>query len=76
LNAKVNAIPEDTSFTTTHEIFNLEMDLIKKFEAEMNFYSPEIIDSWSKILIPCTMLSEDQKRAHVERVTRKFGKIN
>lgn len=76
LNAKLNAIPEDTSFTTTHEIFNLEMDLIKKFEAGMNFYSPEIIDSWSKILIPCTMLSEDQKRAHVERVTRKFGKIN
>jgi hypothetical protein len=76
LNAKLNAIPEDTSFTTTHEIFNLEMDLIKKFEAGMNFYSPEIIDSWSKILIPCTMLSEGQKRAHIERVTRKFGKIN
>ena len=76
LNAKLNAIPEDSSFTTTHEIFNLEMDLIKKFEAGFNFYSPEIIDSWSKALIPCTMLSEDQKRAHIDRVTRKFGKIN
>ena len=76
LNAKLNAIPEDTSLTTTHEIFNLEMDLIKKFEAGFNFYSPEIIDSWSKALIPCTMLSEDQKRAHIDRVTRKFGKIN
>ncbi len=76
LNAKLNAIPKDTSLTTTHEIFNLEMDLIKKFEAGFNFYSPEIIDSWSKALIPCTMLSEDQKRAHIDRVTRKFGKIN
>lgn len=76
LNAKLNAIPEDTSFTTTHEIFNLEMDLIKKFEVGMNFYSPEIINSWSKALIPCTMLSEDQKSAHIDRVTRKFGKIN
>ena len=76
LNAKLNAIPKDTSLTTTHEIFNLEMDLIKKFEAGFNFYSPEIIDSWSKALIPCTMLSEDQKKAHIDRVTRKFGKIN
>ena len=76
LNAKLNAIPKDTSLTTTHEIFNLEMDLIKKFEAGFNFYNPEIIDSWSKALIPCTMLSEEQKRAHIDRVTRKFGKIN
>lgn len=76
MNSKLSAIPEDTTFTTTHEIFNLEMDLIKKFESGINFYSAETIDSWSKILIPCTMLPEEEKRAHIERITRKFGKIN
>lgn len=45
-------------------------------QAEQFFYSAETIDDWCRMLLPYTQLSEEEKKAHVERITKKFGKIN
>lgn len=45
-------------------------------QAEQIFYSAETIDDWCRMLLPYTQLSEEEKKAHVERITKKFGKIN
>lgn len=74
LKAKLHNIPEDTPFTTTHEIFNLETDLIKKFESESACYNTETIDSWFKTLLHCIMLSEKEKQAHIDSISRKNDK--
>lgn len=74
--ANLKYVPEDKSLVTIHEVYNLEMDLIKKMKSEKNFYSVETIDSWCNKLLPYTQLSEEEKQAHKDRVTRKFQRIN
>ena len=70
--SKLKYIPENKSLTSIHEICNLEIELVKKMQAEQNFYSVETIDEWCKKLLPCTMLSEEEKQAHKDRITKKF----
>lgn len=74
--SKLKYIPENKSLTSIHEICNLEIKLVKKMQSEQNFYNAETIDNWCRKLLPFTQLSEEEKRAHVERITKKFGKIN
>ena len=74
--SKLKYIPENKSLTSIHEICNLEIELVKKMQAEQIFYSAETIDDWCRMLLPYTQLSEEEKKAHVERITKKFGKIN
>ncbi|WP_297697917.1 nuclease-related domain-containing protein [uncultured Fibrobacter sp.] len=70
--SKLKYIPENKSLTSIHEICNLEIELLKKMQAEQIFYSVETIDEWCKKLLPCTMLSEEEKQAHKDRITKKF----
>lgn len=74
--SKLKYIPENKSLTSIHEICNLEIELVKKMQSEQNFYSAETIDDWCRMLLPYTQLSEEEKKAHIERIARKFGKIN
>lgn len=74
--SKLKYIPENKSLTSIHEICNLEIELVKKMQAEQIFYSAETIDDWCRMLLPYTQLSEEEKKAHIERITKKFGKIN
>lgn len=74
--ARLKAVPENTSLMSIYEVYNLETDLVKKMIAEKVFYSAETIDSWFRKLLPCTQLTEEQKKAHREKLTRKFHKIN
>ena len=74
--SKLKYIPENKSLTSIHEICNLEIELVKKMQAEQNFYSAETLDDWCRKLLPYTQLSEEEKKAHIERITKKFGKIN
>lgn len=74
--ANLKYIPDNKSLMSIHEIGNLKTDLINKIKSEKNFYSAETINEWGKKLYPYTQLSEEEKRAHVERITKKFGKIN
>ena len=74
--ANLKYVPEDKTLVTIHEVYNLEMDLVKKMKSEKNFYSAETIDSWCNKLLPYTQLSEEEKQVHKDRVTRKFQKIN
>lgn len=69
-------VPEDTSLMSIHDIYNLEMDLIKKMQSRQSFYSANTIDAWCKKLLPCTMLSEEEKQKHKDSITRRFNKIN
>lgn len=69
-------VPEDTSLMSIHDIYNLEMDLIKKMQSHQSFYNANTIDAWCKKLLPCTMLSEEEKQKHKDRITRRFNKIN
>lgn len=74
--SKLKYIPENKSLTSIHEICNLEIELVKKMQSEQNFYSAETIDDWCRKLLPFTQLSEEEKQAHKDRITKKFGKIN
>ena len=74
--ANLKYIPDNKSLMSIHEIGNLKTDLINKIKSEKNFYSAETINEWGKKLYPYTQLSEEEKHAHVERLTKKFGKIN
>ena len=74
--ANLKYIPDNKSLMSIHEIGNLKTDLINKIKSEKNFYSAETINEWGKKLYPYTQLSEKEKHAHVERLTKKFGKIN
>ena len=74
--ANLKFVPEDTSLMSIHDIYNLEMDLIKKMQSRQSFYSADTIDSWCKKLLPCSMLSEEDKQKHKNRITRRFNKIN
>lgn len=74
--ANLKYVPENKSLVTIHEVYNLEMDLVKKMKSENNFYSAETIDSWCNKLLPYTQLSEEEKQAHKDRVTKKFQRIN
>ena len=73
--SKLKFIHEDSSLTTIHEVYNLEMDLVKKMASNQPFYSAETIDDWCRKLLPGTMLSDEEKQAHIERITQKFGRI-
>ena len=75
-NAQLRHIPENTSFTSTHELYNLELDLIKKMQSQKNFYSKETIDSWCARLVPCMTIPEEEKQKHKERVSQKSSSIN
>lgn len=70
--SQLKFVPNDTVLTSIHEVYNLEMDLIRKMQAQQEFYSVETIDEWCKKLLPCTMLSEEEKQAHKDRITKKF----
>lgn len=72
-NAQLRHIPENTSFTSTHELYNLELDLIKKMKSQENFYSKETIDSWCAQLVPCMNIPEEEKQKHKERAYSKFN---
>lgn len=74
--SKLKYIPENKSLTSIHEICNLEIELVKKMQSDQNFYSAETIDDWCRKLLPFTQLSEEEKQAHKDRITKKFGKIN
>lgn len=73
--ARLNHVPDGSAFTSIHEVYNLEMDLMKKMTEGKVFYNAETIDDWCKKLLPCTMLSDEEKQAHVERITKKFRKV-
>ncbi len=60
--SKLKYIPENKSLTSIHEICNLEIELVKKMQAEQIFYSAETIDDWCRMLLPYTQLSEEEKR--------------
>ena len=74
--AKLKSVPKNTSSISIFEVYNLETDLVKKMMAEKVFYSAETIDSWCSKLLPCTLLTEEQKKAHREKVAQKFHKIS
>lgn len=74
--SQLKFVPNDTVLTSIHEVYNLEMDLIRKMQAQQEFYSVETIDEWCKKLLPCIMLSEEEKQKHKERLTQKFNKVN
>ncbi len=74
-NAQLKHIPENTSFTSTHELYNLELDLIKKMQSQENFYSKETIDSWCARLLPCMTIPEKEKQKHKENILRDNEKI-
>ena len=76
LKSKLKAVPENTSFMSIYEVYNLETELVKKMMAEKVFYNAETIDLWCKKLLPCTLLTEDQKKAHHEKIAQKFHKIS
>ena len=76
LKSKLKAVPENTSFMSIYEVYNLETDLVKKMMSEKVLYNAETIDLWCKKLLPCTLLTEEQKKAHREKVSQKFHKIN
>lgn len=76
VKAKLKAVPENTSLMSIYEVYNLETDLVKKMMAEKVFYNAETIDSWCRKLLPYTQLSDDEKKAHSEKVSQKFHKIN
>ena len=76
VKAKLKAVPENTSLMSIYEVYNLETDLVKKMMAEKVLYSAETIDSWYRKLLPYTQLSDDEKKAHNEKVSQKFHKIN
>lgn len=59
-----------------YEVYNLETDLVKKMMSEKVLYNAETIDLWCKKLLPCTLLTEEQKKAHREKVSQKSHKIN
>ncbi len=69
--AELKYIPENSSFNSIHEIYNLEMELIKKMTSQKNFYSPKTIDSWCSLLVPCMMIPEEEKQKHKERINSK-----
>lgn len=74
--ANLKYVPEDKSLVTIHEVYNLEMDLVKKMKSEKNFYSAETIDSWCNKLLPYTQLGEEEKQSHKKRLTQRFKRIN
>lgn len=74
--ARLRGVPENTSLMSIYEVYNLETDLVKKMMAEKVFYNSETIDSWFRTLLPCTQLTDEQKKAHCEKLTRKFHKVN
>ena len=74
--ANLKYVPEDKSLVTIHEVYNLEMDLVKRMKSEKNFYSAETIDSWCNKLLPCTQPSEEEKASHKKRLTKRFRRIN
>ena len=76
LKSKLKAVPENTSFMSIYEVYNLETELVKKMMAEKVFYNAETIDLWCKNLLPCTLLTEEQKKAHHEKIAQKFHKIS
>ena len=76
VKAKLKAVPENTSLMAIYGVYNLETDLVKKMMAEKVFYNAETIDSWCRKLLPYTQLSDDEKKAHNEKVSQKFHKIN
>ena len=76
VKAKLKSVSENTSLMSIFEIHNLETDLVKKMMAEKVFYNAETIDSCCKKLLPCTLLTEEQKKAHREMVAQKFHKIS
>ena len=76
VKAKLKAVPENTSLMAIYEVYNLETELVKKMMAEKVFYNAETIDSWCKNLLPCTLLTEEQKKAHHEKIAQKFHKIS
>ena len=63
-------------YLTSNQMFIFSLDLMKKFESNQSFYSPEIIDEWNKKLLPFTQLSEEEKQKHKERLSKKFRRIN
>ena len=71
--AELKYIPENSSFNSIHEIYNLEMELIKKMASQKNFYSQKTIDSWCKLLVPCMMIPEEEKQKHKEQVSQKYS---
>ena len=74
--ANLKYVPEDKSLVSIHEVYNLEMDLVKRMKSEKNFYSAGTIDSWCNKLLPCTQLSEEEKASHKKRLTKRFRRIN
>lgn len=74
--ANLKYVPEDKSLVTIHEVYNLEMDLVKKMKSEKNFYSAETIDSWCNKLLPYTQLTEEEKASHKERLSQRFKRVN
>lgn len=76
LKSKLKAVPQNTSSMSIFEVYNLETELVKKMMAEKVFYNAETIDSWCKNLLPCTLLTEEQKKAHHEKIAQKFHKIS
>ena len=76
VSTNLKAVPENTSLMSIYEVYNLETDLVKKMMAEKVFYSAETIDSWCRKLLPYTQLSDEEKKAHSEKVAQKYHKIN
>ncbi|WP_405327280.1 nuclease-related domain-containing protein [Fibrobacter sp.] len=74
--AELKYIPENSTFNSIHEIYNLEMELIKKMASQKNFYSQKTIDSWCSLLVPCMMLPDEEKQKHKEQVNSNFNIIN
>ena len=71
--AELKYIPENSSFNSIHEIYNLEMELIKKMSSQKNFYSQKTIDSWCSLLVPCMMIPKEEKQKHKEQVSQKYN---
>ena len=71
--AELKYIPENSSFNSIHEIYNLEMELIKKMTSQKNFYSQKTIDSWCSLLVPCMMIPKEEKQKHKEQVSQKYN---
>ena len=76
VKAKLKVVPENTSLMAIYGVYNLETDLVKKMMAEKVFYNAETIDSWCRTLLPYTQLSDEEKKAHNEKVAQKIHKVN
>lgn len=69
-------VPMNTDMELIFSARGLYGKLKKFLLIQPSYYSPEVVERLYQKLLPCENVSSDVKHAHVERITRKFGRIN